>query len=400
VTSESPQTRFTICIRPYSDGMGFGDSNVSATLDVTCFAGYPHKCPKLRVLPEKTLSREDANRLLSLLVDQANIYSREGRVMIFNLVEAAQEFLSEIAPANDSTSMAPWLGSGKVQQTTDVDVKVKLDNGSYHGVAYMHNSFDLYSQLYDGGSWSMQGPDPATDSAGKIVGSQVKSNLKSKRKTIIEKSRVSSDEVNVAKGLLPDNAGQKNIMKHDVIRETVPSLHVVAEETENDSKTVSTSNRENTSGTPERSFSSVHQLEDSDLSDEDWNDEDSGSGSGFSNTPSFDMFDDASRNKKKDLILVHLLRLACASKDSLSASLPAISSELCNIGILSEWAKDLISKSPAVFGETFGHFFGPQMTSSECSLFWRADNSSSRPNSRYLNDFEELRSLGEYITPI
>lgn len=33
--------------------------------------------------------------------------------------------------------------------------------------------------------------------------------------------------------------------------------------------------------------------------------------------------------------------------------------------------------------------------SSECSLFWRADNSSSRPNSRYLNDFEELRSLGE-----
>lgn len=25
--------------------------------------------------------------------------------MIFNLVEAAQEFLSEIAPANDSTSM-------------------------------------------------------------------------------------------------------------------------------------------------------------------------------------------------------------------------------------------------------------------------------------------------------
>jgi hypothetical protein len=65
VTSESPQTRFTICIRyflvflehtlkcitcimankvfktyeyvnrPYSDGMGFGDSNVSATLDVT-----------------------------------------------------------------------------------------------------------------------------------------------------------------------------------------------------------------------------------------------------------------------------------------------------------------------------------------------------------------------------
>uniref|UniRef100_A0A0E0KS85 non-specific serine/threonine protein kinase n=1 Tax=Oryza punctata TaxID=4537 RepID=A0A0E0KS85_ORYPU len=371
VTSESPHTRFSICIRPYSDGMGFGDSNVSAILDVTCFAGYPHKCPKLRIQPEKALSREDANRLLSLLVDQANIYSREGRVMIFNLVEAAQEFLSEIAPANDPASTAPWLGSCKVLQTTDVDVKVKLDNGSYHGIAYIYNSFDLYSQLYDGDSWSA--PDPTTDSARKSVGSQVKSNLKSKRKTLSEKSRLSSDKVNAAKGLSLDNAGQQLITKHDVIRETVPNLHVVAEETENDSKTVSTSNRENTSGTPERSFSSVHELEDSDLADEAWNDEDSGSDSGFSNTPSFvsDMFDDASRNKKKDLILVHLLRLACASKDSLSAALPAISSELCNIGILSEWAKDLISESPAVFGETFGHFFGPQMVLREVATLSR-----------------------------
>uniref|UniRef100_J3LZ61 non-specific serine/threonine protein kinase n=1 Tax=Oryza brachyantha TaxID=4533 RepID=J3LZ61_ORYBR len=395
VTSESPHTRFSICIRPYSDGMGFGDSNVSATLDVTCFAGYPHKCPKLRVLPEKTLSREDANRLLSLLVDQANIYSREGRVMIFNLVEAAQEFLSEIAPANNSASTAPWLGSGTALQTTDVDLEVKLDNGSYHGVSYMYNSFDLYSQLYDGGNWNAQGSHPTTDSGRKNIGSQVKSNVRSKRKTIVEKSRVSSDKVNVAKGLSQDNADQKNITNHGTIQESLPNLHVVAEETENDS-IVSTSNRENTSGTPERSFSSVHELEDSDLADEAWNDEDSGSDSGFSNVPSSvsDSFDDASRNKRKDLIMVHLLRLACGSKDSLSAALPAISSELCNIGILSEWAKDLISESPAVFGETFGHFFGPQMTSSECSLFWRADN-SSRPNSRYLNDFEELRSLGQ-----
>lgn len=35
VKSESPQTRFNICIRPYSDGMGFEDLNVSAILDVT-----------------------------------------------------------------------------------------------------------------------------------------------------------------------------------------------------------------------------------------------------------------------------------------------------------------------------------------------------------------------------
>ncbi|KAL6650949.1 hypothetical protein ACP70R_009874 [Stipagrostis hirtigluma subsp. patula] len=390
--SESPQTRFSICIRPYSDGMGFEDLNVSAILDVICFPGYPHKCPKLRIIPQKNLSKEDADRLLSLLVDQASIYSREGRVMIFDLVEAAQEFLSEIAPAHVS---APLLGSSTMHQTTDVDVKVNLDSDPSPGIAYIYNSFDLYSQLYDDSSWSGQGPDLTTDSGRKNTVSQIKSNVRSKKRTITEKSRVSADKVNIAKGSSEDNSEQQHVTKHGVIREAAPNLHVVAEETENDSKT--TSNAGNTSDTPGRSFSSLHEPEDSDLADEAWNEEDCDSDFGSSNAPSYvsDLSDDASRNKKRDLILVHLLRIACASKDSLSAALPAISSELCNIGVLSEWAKDLISESPAVFGETFGHVFGQQMISSECSLFWRADNSSSRPNSRYLNDFEELRSLGQ-----
>jgi len=57
--------------------MGFEDLNVSAILDVICFPGYPHKCPKLRVVPEKNLSKEDADRLLSLLVDQVYLTSPE-----------------------------------------------------------------------------------------------------------------------------------------------------------------------------------------------------------------------------------------------------------------------------------------------------------------------------------
>uniref|UniRef100_A0A453CAA9 RWD domain-containing protein n=2 Tax=Aegilops tauschii subsp. strangulata TaxID=200361 RepID=A0A453CAA9_AEGTS len=155
ITSQSPHTRFSICIRPYSDGMGFGDLNVSAILDVICFAGYPHKCPKLRIIPEKNLCKEDADRLLSLLSDQANIYSREGRVMIFDLVEAAQEFLSAIAPATDSTTT----------EATDADVKASLDSGPYPGIYYIYNSFDLYNQLYDDNSWQRQGFDPTTDNA-------------------------------------------------------------------------------------------------------------------------------------------------------------------------------------------------------------------------------------------
>ncbi|TVU15418.1 hypothetical protein EJB05_38939 [Eragrostis curvula] len=388
VTSDSPQTRLKICIRPYSDGMGFEDLNVSATLDVICFPGYPHKCPKLRIIPEENLSKEDADRLLSLL---ANIYSREGRVMIFDLVEAAQEFLSEIAPAHDSMDNAPRFGSSTIRQTTNVDLKVSLDSDHHPVVSYLYDAFDLYSQLYDDTSWSGQSPDPTTDSSRKNTGSQVRYNDRSKRKTIIEKSRVSADKVTIAKSLYEDKSGLRHGTKHGVIREATPNLHVLEEETENDTKTSSYSNAGNTSD-QERSSSSLREP-----GDEAWNEEDSESDSGPSNAPSdaSDLLDDASRNKKRDLILVHLLRLACASKDSLSAALPAISSELCNIGVLSEWAKDLISESPDVFGETFGHVFGQQMISSECSLFWRADNSSSRPNSRYLNDFEELRSLGQ-----
>ncbi|XP_062226036.1 eIF-2-alpha kinase GCN2 [Phragmites australis] len=399
VTSESPQTRFSICIRPYSDSTGFEDLNVSAILDVICFPGYPHKCPKLRIIPEQNLSKEDADRLLSLLVDQANIYSREGRVMIFDLFEAAQEFVSEIAPAHVSVRTVPRLGLNTIHQTTDEDVKLNLDSDPYPGISYIYNSFDLYSQLYDDSSWSGPGSDLATDNGRKNTGSQVKPNVRSKRKTIVEKSHASADKVNIAKGSSEDKAEQQNVTKHGFIRETAPNLHVVAEETETetDSKILSVSNAGNTSDTPERSFSSLHEPEESDLADEAWNEEDCNSDFGSSNAPSYvsDLLDDALRNKKKDLILVHLLRMACASKDSLSAALPAISSELYNIGVLSEWANDLISESPSVFGETFGHVFGQQMTSSKCSLFWRADNSSSRPNSRYLNDFEELHSIGQ-----
>lgn len=367
--------------------MGFEDLNVSAILSVICFPGYPHKCPKLRIIPEKNLSKEDAERLLSLLVDQANIYSREGRVMIFNLFEAAQEFLSEIAPPHVSASC---LGSS----STDVDVKVSLDSDRWHGISYIYNSFDLYSQIYDYTSWSQEGPGLTTESGEKNTGSQVKSRVtvRSRRKAIVE-----NDKINHAKKSSGDKSEQQRGTKHGVIWEAAPSLHVVAEETEYDNKTLSTSYAGNTSDTREKSFCSQDGPEDSELADEAWSDENCHSEFSSLNPSSYvsDMSDDTSRNERRDLILVHLLRIACASKDSLSAALPVISAELSNLGVLSERAKDLISKSPDVFGDTFSDVFGQQMASSKYSLFWKADNSSSRPNSRYSNDFEELRSLGQ-----
>ncbi|XP_048432338.1 eIF-2-alpha kinase GCN2-like [Pyrus x bretschneideri] len=91
-----------IKIRPHSKDMGYEDLDVSALLSVRCLPGYPYKCPKLQITPEKGLSKTDTDRLLSLIHDQANSNAREGRVMIFNLVETAQEFLSEIVPVGQS----------------------------------------------------------------------------------------------------------------------------------------------------------------------------------------------------------------------------------------------------------------------------------------------------------
>jgi len=84
--------------RPYSKDMGYEDLDVSALLSVRlvihwlllflfnvntcllipfyfnllirCLPGYPDKCPRLQITPEKGLTKCDADNLLSLLNDQ------------------------------------------------------------------------------------------------------------------------------------------------------------------------------------------------------------------------------------------------------------------------------------------------------------------------------------------
>ncbi|TMW90649.1 hypothetical protein EJD97_015424 [Solanum chilense] len=69
VVSKSP-SQIHIKLRPYSKDAGYEDSDVSALLSVRCLPGYPYKCPKLQLIPEKGLSKADASNLLSLLYDQ------------------------------------------------------------------------------------------------------------------------------------------------------------------------------------------------------------------------------------------------------------------------------------------------------------------------------------------
>ncbi|KAJ6991408.1 hypothetical protein NC653_019562 [Populus alba x Populus x berolinensis] len=110
-------------------------------------------------------------------------------------------------------------------------------------------------------------------------------------------------------------------------------------------------------------------------------------------------FNQASQNIEKDLIMVHLLRLACASKGELVDSLPQITTELCNLGIIPESVRELASKPSSTFNKTFDHVFHQHTVSSRVSQFWKPTSdlggaSASLPSSRYLNDFEELQPLG------
>ncbi|GLT53273.1 hypothetical protein SLA2020_265560 [Shorea laevis] len=102
---------------------------------------------------------------------------------------------------------------------------------------------------------------------------------------------------------------------------------------------------------------------------------------------------------ERDLIVVHLLRLACASGGPLADALPQITTELFNQGIISECARDLASKPSSTFNKTFDHVFQKHMVSSRMSQFWKptadfGELSTSLPSSRFLNDFEELKSIG------
>lgn len=67
------------------------------------------------------------------------------------------------------------------------------------------------------------------------------------------------------------------------------------------------------------------------------------------------------------------MRLILLLSVTLSFFQPLFSTEwstffFCVNQVLSEWAKDLVSDSPDVFGEAFGHVFGQQMVRPDCLL--------------------------------
>ncbi|KAH7681287.1 Non-specific serine/threonine protein kinase protein [Dioscorea alata] len=393
IVSEANHSKISVNIRPFSDETGFEVLDFSVLLVVRCLPGYPHRCPKLQIISEKGLSKEDADRLHSLLVDQANVNARDGRVMIFNLVEAAREFLSEIAPLKPPLISVPSSGSS-----------VGDSNSRFSG-SFTYGSIDLFGDLCgEQTSWGGHGSKVANDNSYQLSGKQSSFTDKNRRNAFLMHTQTLNKAKNVVDDHFVKSIHPKTLhdVKHGAMQQAISKLDVLEEDTECDTKSESSSDHDTPLvGEPLGNGSDIALFEDSNV--EEHTIADGYSSEGKSSTSSRSASEKSGKkfqSKKKDLLMVHLLHLVCSSKKSLAHALPELSSELNSLGILSEWGKLLTTKPPKTFSEAFKHTFGQHMIGSQISEFWKTDldlsqdSSSSLPNSRYLSDFEEVNSLG------
>lgn len=385
VVSEAPPL-FMINLRPYSKDIGSEDLHVSALLSVRCLPGYPYKCPKLKITPEKDLSKDDADKLLSLLNDQAIFNAREGRVMIYDLVVAAQEFLSEIVPLGQSNET---VRSGKVDgmdQLLQGCVAVTCENKRSSRGPFIYGLIDLFDDYGESSDWGL-------------------GSAKSGRNSLLpaQTSDVFTGgyKVQDKQSLLNANALASQVPKQ-VSKKQPIAIQAIKEESEDDNKESFTTDsseslvEELSSGDSVTDDQDLKSLVDDDqkteVGDSDLEDMSSDSRSSISA-----IHGGGAQSVKKDLILAHLLRVACASKGPLADALPEITSELYDLGIFTERVRDLATKPPSLFNEAFDNVFQKHMVSSPFSQFWKPAldlGGPAAPSSRYHNDFEEVSSLG------
>ncbi|PIA29619.1 hypothetical protein AQUCO_05800029v1 [Aquilegia coerulea] len=378
--SDSPP-HYSINLRPYSKDSGYEDYHVSALLSVRFLPGYPYKCPKLKLTPGKGLPKNDADRLLSLLHQQANFDAREGRAMVFNLVEAAKEFLSEIVPVDQSNEPVSGPSVERGDRLTHGEVAMTSNMDHLSKGPHVYGLVDLFTGSGESWDWG-PGADKSRGTNSLIQAHTVdRPNIGYK---ILEKHVFHNEKAAILKdtdrGLTPQSIGK---------------LGSLEEESESDSNSASSrSLTEESLGSgsthmdQQEPINVISKLDVSNLED---------NPSDF--LSSILIHDRASETFKKDLMMVHLLHLACAVKGPIAEGLAEITSELYNLGIFSEFARDWATKSPSLLNQAFNHVFREHVALSPYSQFWNgtsnfATQTTSLPSSRYLNDFEELCSLG------
>lgn len=380
-SSSSSPPQIVIKLRPYSKDMGYEDTDISATLLVRCLPGYPYKSPKLQITPEQGLTTADAEKLLSLLQDQANSNAREGRVMIFNLVEAAQEFLSEIIPDSLDVETVPSLTTHPGAQFIEEAVLPNKAKPSSVG-PFVYGFIDLFSGLEDSRNWSLN-----LDENRGVVSTLQPHPLETSRvlHEKPDKSLKRSEDQAKEEVALPSPIAKPTTLQGDDVDDTSTSSFDSSNSTEDGFF----------QNQKKKSFFRSNRQDDTTEDDNNQSESESASWSSASSTQ-----DQVAQISKQDLLMVHLLRVACSSKGPLAEALPQITDELHQLGILSEGVLDLAAKPSPDFNRTFEDVFNQNMASTRVPQFWEQPSdsgkaSASLPSSRYLNDFEELKPLGQ-----
>ncbi|PKI74217.1 hypothetical protein CRG98_005455, partial [Punica granatum] len=306
--------------------------------------------------------------------------------MIFNLVEAAQEFLSEIVPVGQVGKLAPL---SNVNESTAM-LQKELAISSYKGASrgpFVFGFIDLFSASGESWNWSLGMNQNIEKHSFQQLHAKVGT------KSISEIPGKKFDEVGKPLGMQDK--------KQVPLPSKTANLDTLQEESEDEDKSSSSSGSSRNmmeevvgcdcTGDEEDAY-----VENRATADDDSDNSDNCPSESHSSASTGHF--QASGDVRKDLILVHLLHLVCGSKGPLADTLPQISSELYNLGILSQQAQDLALK-PSSFRKTFDHAFRQYMASSRTSQFWKLMEDAEQPNtslpsSRYLNDFEELKPLG------
>ncbi|XP_057781604.1 eIF-2-alpha kinase GCN2 isoform X2 [Salvia miltiorrhiza] len=309
------------------------------------------------------------------MVTSANSNAREGRVMIYNLVEAAQEFLSEVIPQEQTRESVVCHGTDKSFLLPTKDGTVRSGTICSSGGPFIFSHLDLFSGSGELWQWNLE-----MEESSKVVSSHTFDNPKAGNGSLDKKpdKRMKSPLVESYK---PEHVNNQSLR-----------LGTLEEESEDETKSADLSSDESVGN------GTINHLKDM-FVEGNLTETDNSSTNSDSESSEFANQIQSFQTMQRDLLLAHLLRLACAPKGALADALPEITSELLNLGIVSEDVRDMAIKPSSSFDKNFDRVFGKHISSSKISHFWKTASdlggqSSSVPNSRYLNDFEELQPLG------
>lgn len=392
--SEDSCTEFSITLHPHADG---GRSNISAELHVRCLQGYPHKPPKLQVKCMEGLSHEELLPLHSLLIDQASAISREGRVMVYNLVEAAQEFLSE------------HIGSGLLQEfENDPEADIGVDKSqevvlnSTTSTSQditgppVYGFVDLFKELGDEILWTGEVHALNQNGLEKRVGNAAMRNILPPENLNSHAFKKASQKL-----LLNDNVAEPELFK--IVSDKLPvsgeedsvgkaiQFSSVSELLEKVYNGLYFANHKNPISAEQSSASLTSS--DSKLSLEQM---------------CFSSQDRSEDSVRKDFLLAHLLRLVCCPRGPLPNAWPALALQIQKLHVIPQGVMDLLISQPQHFQLAFQGIFAGVIREATDGListkrFWSAseellcgeDNGRTKSTSRYLSDFEELSMLGK-----